>query len=143
MILDLYRLGSLHVTDTGCALVMQTNIQYWAIDELLIESCCSLKYYPQLDVCQNEKSGDIEAKKMTEEKMKEENFGTSKFGRFRSWLWDTIGKGKVKTHREDCMDTLLYFLMDRLTMFLYAYLEYPWTSSTAQLLGRILYVVIR
>ena len=106
MILDLYRLGSLHVTDTGCALVMQTNIQYWAIDELLIESCCSLKYYPQLDVCQNEKSGDIEAKKMTEEKMKEENFGTSKFGRFRSWLWDTIGKGKVKTHREDF--TLLF-----------------------------------
>ena len=104
MILDLYRLGSLHVTDTGCALVMQSNIHYWGIDELLIESCCSLKYYPQLEVCQNERSGDREAKKMTEEKMKEENFGTSKFGRFRSWLWDTI--------------------------------EYPWSSNTAQLLGK-------
>ena len=91
MILDLYRLGSLHVTDTGCALVMESNMKYWAIDELLIESCCSLKYYPQLDVCQTEKSGDIEAKKIAEEKLKEENFGTSKFGRFRSWLWDTIG----------------------------------------------------
>ena len=95
LILDLYRLGSLHVTDTGCALVMRSNFQYWGIDELLIESCCSLKYFPQLEVCQTEKLGDLEAKKMTEEKMKEENFGTSKFERFRSWLWDTIGRYNI------------------------------------------------
>ena len=104
LILDLYRLGKFHVSDSGCALVLQSNIQYWRLDELWIESCCSLQYYPQLEVCQSEKSGDVEAKKMAEQKMKEENFGTSKFGRFRSWLWDTI--------------------------------EYPWSSNTAQLLGK-------
>ena len=95
LILDLYRLGKFHVSDSGCALVLQSNIQYWRLDELWIESCCSLQYYPQLEVCQSEKSGDVEAKKMAEQKMKEENFGTSKFGRFRSWLWDTIGNNRM------------------------------------------------
>ena len=68
LVLDLYRLGRFHVSEAGCALVLQRTIQYWRVDELWIESCCSLKYFPQLDVCQNEKSGDIEAKKLAEEK---------------------------------------------------------------------------
>ena len=90
MILDMYRLGKLHVTDTGCPLVMESSLEYWALDELLIQSCCSLKYYPQLDVCQNEKLGDIQAKITAEQKINEENFGNSRFGRFRSQIWDTI-----------------------------------------------------
>ena len=71
-------------------MVMQSDFEYWGIDELLIESCCSLKYFPQLDVCQNEKIGDEEAKRKAEEKMKREDFGNSKLGRLRSWMWETI-----------------------------------------------------
>ena len=69
---------------------MQKDLDYWGIDELLIESCCSLKYFPQLEVCINEKLGDIEAKRRTEEKLKNENFGNTKLGRFRSLIWETI-----------------------------------------------------
>ena len=29
-----------------------------------MEPCCALKYYPQIDVCQSEKDGDIAAKKL-------------------------------------------------------------------------------
>ena len=71
-------------------MVMQRDFEYWGIDELLIESCCSLKYFPQLDVCQNEKIGDEEAKRKVEEKLKREDFGNSKLGRLRSWMWETI-----------------------------------------------------
>ena len=90
MILDMYRLGNFHVTDNGCPIVLQASLEYWGIDELLIESCCSLKYFPHLDVCHNEKLGDIQAKKVAEEKINEENFGNSKFARFRSRLWETM-----------------------------------------------------
>ena len=114
MILDMYRLGQFHIVEagtqelivlrinshshktgvrsksSGCAMVMQRDFEYWGIDELLIESCCSLKYFPQLDVCQNEKIGDEEAKRKAEEKMKREDFGNSKLGRLRSWMWETI-----------------------------------------------------
>ena len=75
---------------TGCAMVMQSDLDYWGIDELLIESCCSLKYFPQLEICTNEKLGDNQAKRKTEENLEKENFGDSKIGLFRSWLWDTI-----------------------------------------------------
>ena len=71
-------------------MVMQSDLDYWGIDELLIESCCSLKYFPQLEICTNEKLGDNQAKKKTEENLEKENFGDSKIGLFRSWLWDTI-----------------------------------------------------
>ena len=71
-------------------MVMQRDLDYWGIDELLIESCCSLKYFPQLEICTNEKLGDIQAKRAAEENLERENFGDSKMGRFRSWLWDTI-----------------------------------------------------
>ena len=69
---------------------MQSDLDYWGIDELLIESCCSLKYFPQLEICTNEKLGDNQAKRKTEENLEKENFGDSKIGLFRSWLWDTI-----------------------------------------------------
>ena len=71
-------------------MVMQRDFAYWGIDELLIDSCCSLKYFPQLDVCQNEKIGDEEAKRKAEEKLKREDFGNTKLGRIRSWMWETI-----------------------------------------------------
>ena len=40
------------------------DLEYWCIDELTMEPCCALKYYPQIDVCQSEKDGDIAAKKL-------------------------------------------------------------------------------
>ena len=41
-----------HIVETGCALVLQRDLEYWSIDELVMEPCCALKYYPQIDVCQ-------------------------------------------------------------------------------------------
>ena len=90
VILDMYRTKKFHLFHNGCALVLQRNLEYWNIDEMTIESCCALKYYPEVDVAQNEKDGDLEAKKIAMERAEEENFGSSKIGVWRSWVWNTI-----------------------------------------------------
>ena len=84
------RTGIFHIVETGCALVMQRDLEYWCIDELAMEPCCALKYYPQIDVCQSEKDGDIASKKKELELAEEEDFGQSNLGQFRSWLWNTM-----------------------------------------------------
>ena len=44
-----------HLTSSGCALVLQKDLEYWGIDELMMEPCCALKYYPEIETCVNEK----------------------------------------------------------------------------------------
>ena len=75
--------GMFHMSEGGCALVLQKDLEYWSIDELTMEPCCALKYYPQIDVCQSEKDGDIAAKKLEMELANEEDFGSSCIGQVR------------------------------------------------------------
>ena len=35
---------------SGCAIALRRDFEYWGLDELLIEPCCALKYYPALEV---------------------------------------------------------------------------------------------
>ena len=71
-------------------------------DELMMEPCCALKYYPAVDVCQNEKvvlvlvlvlvypaplqDGDVETKKRAVVQAEEEDFGNTKRGLVGGWL---------------------------------------------------------
>lgn len=120
--LDIYRTDTFHLTSTSCALVIQKNMEYWGIDELLMEPCCALKYYPEIDTCVNEKQvssltralilfikyyfillcfkGDLKQKKKEKDLAEEENFGNSTIGLLRTALWNIM--------------------------------EYPWTSRLAQ-----------
>lgn len=52
---DIYRTNMFHVSSLGCALVLQKDLEYWGIDELMMEPCCALKYYPEIEQCVNEK----------------------------------------------------------------------------------------
>ena len=47
----MYRTHSFHTTESGCALVLQKDIMYWGVDELTMEPCCALKYYPEAEWC--------------------------------------------------------------------------------------------
>ena len=52
-VLDMYRTGNFHFPEGGrsCAFVMRRDFQYWGLDELDMEACCALKYYPEIEVC--------------------------------------------------------------------------------------------
>ena len=89
-ILNMYQTNKFHTTDRGSALVLQRDLEYWAIDDMTMEPCCALKYFPEVDICQSEKDGDLDAKKKAMEQAEEEDFGNSKTGLWRTWLWNTI-----------------------------------------------------
>ena len=86
----MYRTHSFHTTESGCALVLQKDIMYWGVDELTMEPCCALKYYPEVDVLQSEKDGELKKKRKVLEQAAEEDFGTTEWALWRSWLWNTI-----------------------------------------------------
>ena len=46
-----FRNGTLHLMSGVCALVTKAELEYWGIDELLLEPCCALKYYPEIELC--------------------------------------------------------------------------------------------
>lgn len=64
------------------------ELDYWGIDELLLEPCCALKYYPEIELCFKEVEGEEESRKKTERRKMEEDFGNSKIGRIRKYLWN-------------------------------------------------------
>ena len=54
--------------------------EYWGIDELLMDPCCALKYYPDIELCVSEMNGEEKAKERQCQKEQDENFGTSRLG---------------------------------------------------------------
>ena len=86
----MFRTGVLHISDAGCALVLQADLEYWGVDESSMEACCTLKYYPKIEVCQSERDGEIATKRQEIELAEEEDFGNSDWGQLRSYLWNTM-----------------------------------------------------
>ena len=76
--------------DKGCAVAVKRELEYWMIDELLLQPCCSIKHYSNIDKCKNEIEGDKEHQRREEELAREEDFGDTHYGRFRSWAWRTL-----------------------------------------------------
>ena len=91
--------------------ISRLDIPHLLLDELMMEPCCALKYYPAVDVCQNEKvgtreqirvintvvhkhvychviaqDGDQESKRRAVEQAEEEDFGNSRRGLVSAWL---------------------------------------------------------
>ena len=64
-------------------MVMRRDFLYWGLEELNLEDCCALKFYPQVEVCNTQKEGDIADKLKEEEEMKAEEFGDSKMAQIR------------------------------------------------------------
>ena len=65
-ILDIYRTGMFHLCDSTCAtirselenpnwappslFIRKEDLDFWNINELLLEPCCALKYFPDIEV---------------------------------------------------------------------------------------------
>ena len=94
----MFRTGVLHISDAGCALVLQADLEYWGVDESSMEACCTLKYYPKIEVCQSERDGEIATKRQEIELAEEEDFGNSDWGQLRSYLWNTMVRYFILTY---------------------------------------------
>ena len=90
VILNMYRIQALHLSRSGCPLVFKKELEYWMIDEDDMEPCCSVKYYQEVVVCQNEKEEDTEIQEKAVEQAKDEDFGESHLGKMRSFIWNTL-----------------------------------------------------
>ena len=98
------RSGKFHIIDggRGCAVAMKRDFEYWGLDELALEPCCSLTYYPNIEVnlphflyiisfpltvfnqlCNTQIEGDILDRETEEQELKEENFGLNWLGAVR------------------------------------------------------------
>lgn len=53
-----------------------------------MDPCCALKYYPDIELCVSEMTGEEKAKEKQYSKELEENFGPSRIGRIRKFLWN-------------------------------------------------------
>ena len=65
-------------------MVMRRDFEYWGIDELDLEPCCALKFYPNIEICNTQIEGDIQDKMKEEQEKLDEDFGDNKLGRLRS-----------------------------------------------------------
>ena len=64
------------------------DLEYWGIDKLLMDACCSIQHYPELESSQKESKKDQKNKKLQAQTAREENFGLSRIGRCRTFLWN-------------------------------------------------------
>ena len=64
-------------------MVVRRDFEYWGLDELDLEPCCALKFYPEIEICNAQIDGDIEEKRKEEEERKEEDFGNTKLAILR------------------------------------------------------------
>jgi len=88
-ILDVYRLGKLHLNSTGsCPSQLKKDLEYWKIDQLILDPCCTVKYYPAVAAADQEIAGQTISEQKYEERMEKEDFGDSKVGRVRKYLWN-------------------------------------------------------
>jgi potassium voltage-gated channel Shaw-related subfamily C protein len=87
-ILDLYRNTKLHATIHVCCTNFHGDLKYWGIDELLLDPCCALKHYPELEQSKKEVSRQIKVKKKEEDRKLYEDFGDSWIGEIREGIWN-------------------------------------------------------
>jgi len=87
-ILDAYRSGHLHLQAGNCAYTTREDIAYWGIDELLVEPCCAVKYYSEIEICIKELDTEEEEKQREIEREKVEDFGPTWYGKLRKKLWN-------------------------------------------------------
>ena len=53
-ILNFYRTGKLHINEEMCVLAFQADLEFWEIDDTILETCCRERYERQLAVINQE-----------------------------------------------------------------------------------------
>ena len=88
-VLDVYRVGHLHLSSGGlCAMRIKAMIEYWRLDELLLDPCCAMKYYNDMKTCILEIDDHTSTANKFKKTLESEDFGSSLPCRVRKFLWD-------------------------------------------------------
>ena len=64
------------------------DLQFWGIDKNLMDACCALTHYPELELSQKESDRDKKNRLLEAERVREEDFGETWLGKTRSFLWN-------------------------------------------------------
>ena len=83
-----YRSGSLHILPHLCSMHIHEDLQYWGIDQLLMDACCLPTHYPELESSRKEYKKYQKARQLETTIAREEDFGLTTTGRCRSFLWN-------------------------------------------------------
>jgi len=87
-ILNFYRTGNLHLVEEMCVLSFGDDLEYWGVDELLLESCCQHHYHARKESVFDEMRKEAE----TLQVRNEEDFGTGPCADLRRKVWDLTEK---------------------------------------------------
>ena len=64
------------------------DLEFWGIDKNLMDACCALTHYPELELSQKESTSDKMNRLSEAKRAKEEDFGETWMGKTRSVLWN-------------------------------------------------------
>jgi hypothetical protein len=84
-ILNFYETDTLHLNHSECATFIQDELNYWGIDENLLEDCCKSTFYEKLE--QIEQTIERETHMRSKFNFKED-FGTGYIADLREKIWD-------------------------------------------------------
>ena len=71
------------IVPPACAMVMKREFNYWGLDEISLQPCCALKFYPEMVNCAAQTELDTLEKIKEEELIAGEKFGSSKLAQIR------------------------------------------------------------
>ena len=68
-------------------MTFHTDLEYWGIDKLLLDGCCAVRHYPEMETRRREY--EASRTNLEREKCKQFEKDSCKFrlGRYRAFLW--------------------------------------------------------
>ena len=74
----------------NCALVIKDDLEFWGLEEVDLEPCCALKYYPKIVTCQTEVEEEKVEREEEKKRMRDEDFGKTCLGSWRTKIWNIL-----------------------------------------------------
>ena len=90
LLLDFYRRGKLHSVSCVCSMTFHTDLEYWGIDKLLLDACCAIRHYPEMEIRRREYEASKKNLDREECRRIGTEFGDSSFARYRAIVWNSM-----------------------------------------------------
>lgn len=83
-ILSFYYTGKLHINHSECVFLIQSELEYWKIDEYMLSRCCKLRYFEKVNTIEEEAQYEKDMLKKLNQK---DNFGKRFYPKIRRKIW--------------------------------------------------------